>query len=79
MADSTKLPKKGLFREIGERLNGIFKYYIRDKTKSTPNIYNESKKILDLTKLIPEDELRRTLETISSRFCLGFKTIIFFF
>jgi hypothetical protein len=63
------MPKNSIVGAIGDRLNDILKRYTEIATDN--QIYNESGKKVDLTKLIPPKELSRILQAVTSGSVFG--------
>lgn len=63
------MPKNSLTGAIGDRLNEILKNYTARSIET--QIYDEPGKKLDLTKLIPQKELSRILQSITSGSVFG--------
>jgi len=63
------MPKKSIIGDIGDRLNEIIKNYTAKTVEN--QIYDESGKKIDLTKLIPPKELSRILQSITSGSIFG--------
>lgn len=74
MADkNVKLPKKGLFTNIGERLDEFIKRVKNRKSNQGPELYNEHLKTLDLKQLLPEEALKNAFKQITSGSIQGSK------
>lgn len=67
MADkNVKLPNKGLFTNIGERLDQFIKRIKERRSNQGPELYNEHQKTLDLTQLLPKESIQTIFKQITN-------------